>query len=90
MAKRIAPLRVILFRSPAHPAREYVRIAVVFGAYFAAGKLGLAAPFTSGNISPVWPASGVALGALLLCGYGDRIKGCDGACLHACWLPRKS
>jgi MASE1 protein len=57
-------------RSPLHPAREYVRIAVVFGAYFAASKLGLAAPFTSGNVSPVWPASGVALGAVLLCGYG--------------------
>jgi PAS domain S-box-containing protein len=55
---------------PVHPARQYARIAVVFGAYFAAGKIGLAAPFTSGNISPVWPASGVALGALLLWGYG--------------------
>jgi len=21
---------------------------------------------------------------------GDRIKGCDGACLHAVWLPRRS
>src|SRR5437899_2668787 len=56
--------------SPVHPARQYARIAVVFGAYFAAGKIGLAAPFTSGNISPVWPASGIALGALLLWGYG--------------------
>src|SRR6266851_4568033 len=46
-----------------------VRLALVFGLYFAAGKLGLSAPFTSGNVSPVWPASGVALASVLLWGY---------------------
>jgi len=51
------------------PGVEYLRLATVFVAYFVAGKLGLAAPFTSGDISPVWPASGVALSAVLLCGY---------------------
>jgi signal transduction histidine kinase len=45
------------------------QIAVVSGAYFAAGRLGLATPFTSGNVSPVWPASGIALAAILLWGY---------------------
>lgn len=38
-------------------------------AYFVVGMVGLAVPFTSGNISPVWPASGIALGAILLVGY---------------------
>src|SRR5437016_4728647 len=36
--------------------------------YFAAGRLGLAIPFTSGNVSPVWPAAGVALAAALILG----------------------
>ena len=56
-------------RYPSQPAAEYARIGVVFLAYFVAGKIGLAAPFTSGNVSPVWPASGVALAAVLLYGY---------------------
>src|SRR5664279_2856255 len=46
-----------------------VQVLVVFVAYFAAGKIGLSTPFTSNNISPVWPASGVALAAVLLFGY---------------------
>lgn len=33
-----------------------------------AGKVGLAVPFTSGNVSPVWPAAGVALAGVLLAG----------------------
>ena len=43
--------------------------ALVCIAYFAAGRVGLAAPFTSGNVSPVWPASGIALSAVLLLGW---------------------
>ena len=46
-----------------------VRLALAFVLYFAAGKLGLSVPFTSGNVSPVWPASGVALALVLLWGY---------------------
>ena len=42
---------------------------LVFVSYFVAGKIGLSTPFTSNNISPVWPASGVALSAVLLLGY---------------------
>lgn len=45
------------------------RLLLVFVAYFLAGKIGLSTPFTSNNISPVWPASGVALSAVLLFGY---------------------
>jgi signal transduction histidine kinase len=43
--------------------------ALVCIAYFMAGRLGLAVPFTSGNVSPVWPAAGIALASLLLLGY---------------------
>jgi PAS domain S-box-containing protein len=46
-----------------------LRLALVFVLYLAAGKLGLSVPFTSGNVSPVWPASGVALASVLLWGY---------------------
>jgi len=46
-----------------------LRLALVFALYLAAGRLGLAVPFTSGNVSPVWPASGVALASVLLWGY---------------------
>src|SRR5881394_2405101 len=47
-----------------------VQTAVVFLAYVAAGKLGQAtANIRSSNLGPVWPAFGVALAAVLLCGY---------------------
>lgn len=52
-----------LFRS------YWVQVLVVFVAYYAAGRIGLSSPFTSNNISPVWPASGIALTAVLLFGY---------------------
>src|SRR6516225_1251738 len=47
----------------------WLQVLTVFVAYLAAGKVGLSTPFTSNNISPVWPASGVALTAVLLFGY---------------------
>ena len=55
-------------------ARGYRRYAVqfilVFAAYFIAGKLGQATTnVRSNNLGPVWPAYGVALAAVLLCGY---------------------
>src|SRR3954447_25471011 len=47
-----------------------VQMAIVFLAYVMAGKLGQAtANIRSNNLGPVWPAYGVALAALLLCGY---------------------
>ena len=52
------------------PQEYFLKVAVVFALYLAAGKLGLSVPFTSGNVSPVWPASGVALASVLLWGYG--------------------
>ncbi len=44
---------------------------LAFALYFAVGRLGLAVPFTSANVSPIWPAAGVAVGLLLL--WGIRI-----------------
>jgi PAS domain S-box-containing protein len=47
----------------------YERLAGTGLLYFLAGMAGLAVPFTAGNVSPVWPASGVALACLLLFGW---------------------
>lgn len=44
------------------------RLAIVFICHFTAGELGLAVPFTSSNVSPVWPAAGVAVAAVLIWG----------------------
>ena len=41
---------------------------IVFALYFLAGRIGLAIPYTQGNVSPVWPAAGIALGGILLFG----------------------
>ncbi len=51
------------------PAKYVLELSLVFAAYLLSGKIGLFVPFTSGNVSPVWPAAGVAMGALLLVGY---------------------
>jgi PAS domain S-box-containing protein len=58
-------------KAPNQPNRlhDLGRVAVLFAAYFVGGKLGLAIPFTSGNISPLWPPSGIALAAVLLWGH---------------------
>src|SRR5437868_15237681 len=54
---------------PASRRQYFLRLATVFVLYLSAGKLGLSVPFTSANVSPVWPASGVALASVLLWGY---------------------
>jgi PAS domain S-box-containing protein len=41
----------------------------VFAIYSIAGEIGLAVPFTSGNVSPLWPPAGIALAATLIYGY---------------------
>ena len=49
--------------------RYLAKLAVVFALQFGAGKLGDALyTINSGGIGPVWPASGIALGALLVWG----------------------
>src|SRR5712692_895546 len=56
--------------APRAVGRYLAQIAIVFAVQFVAGKLGEALPIVnSGGIGPVWPASGIALAALLLCGY---------------------
>ncbi|HEY7615394.1 MAG TPA: MASE1 domain-containing protein, partial [Terriglobales bacterium] len=49
--------------------RYGLRVIIVFLLYFAAGRIGLSVPFTSENVSPLWPSAGLALGAILLWGY---------------------
>jgi signal transduction histidine kinase/ActR/RegA family two-component response regulator len=55
------------------PRRRLSRMTVLVGltaVYFLAGKLGLKLAFLHASASPVWPPAGLALGALLLLGYG--------------------
>src|SRR6266481_1291636 len=57
---------------PRNLGRYLAQIAIVFAAQFGAGKLGdVLQTINSGGIGPVWPASGIALGALLL--WGDSV-----------------
>lgn len=51
-------------------AVPFTRLCIVLGTYFLAGRIGLAIPFTSGNVSPVWPPAGIAVAAILVWGYG--------------------
>src|SRR5215472_14534665 len=50
--------------------KYFLQITVVAVAYFLAGKLGQATTnIRSSNLGPVWPAYGIALAAILICGY---------------------
>jgi PAS domain S-box-containing protein len=49
--------------------RIFVELISVLAAYLLAGEIGLTVPFTSGNVSPLWPPAGVALAAMLIFGY---------------------
>src|SRR5262249_14642274 len=56
--------------SPPAMAGQFTQAAIVFVAYFIAGKLGQATTnVRSGNLGPVWPAYRIALAAILLYGY---------------------
>jgi PAS domain S-box-containing protein len=56
--------------SPPALAKQLIQITIIFAAYFVAGKLGQATSnIRSSNLGPVWPAYGIALAAILLCGY---------------------
>lgn len=41
------------------------RIGILAALYFAAGKLGLLLAVAQGNVTPVWPPTGIALAAML-------------------------
>ena len=48
---------------------DWPRILGVAAFYFATAKLGLALSVAYGNVTPVWPPTGITLAALLLLGY---------------------
>ncbi|MES2934024.1 MAG: CHASE domain-containing protein, partial [Pseudomonadota bacterium] len=51
------------------PGKWLFSVALLATAYYAAARFGLLLAFASTNASPVWPPSGIAIGALLLFGY---------------------
>src|SRR5512147_2603294 len=51
------------------PRLTLATVAAVTVVYFVAGKLGLALAFLNASVTAVWPATGIALAALLLLGY---------------------
>ena len=56
--------------APREVGKYLAQVTLVFVAYSAADKLGQVVPLiSSGGIGPVWPASGIALAAVLLFGY---------------------
>lgn len=61
---------------PTYPRRLAVphltylaQMLVLAGLYYGAGRLGLAAGALKGNVTPVWPPTGLAIAALLILGY---------------------
>jgi PAS domain S-box-containing protein len=55
--------------SQATTAQYAARFASIAAFYFVAAIAGLAVPFTTYNISPIWPAAGVAVACLLVEGW---------------------
>ena len=56
--------------APRLVGKYFAQTIIVFAAYLVAGKLGQATSnIRSSNLGPVWPAYGVALAAIVLCGY---------------------
>ncbi|HEY2081175.1 MAG TPA: MASE1 domain-containing protein [Verrucomicrobiae bacterium] len=68
--------------SPVKPLiPKSVRMVVLAAAYFAAGKLGQLLTNGHSSVSPIWPASGVALAALLVWGIEFWPAVLVGACV---------
>jgi diguanylate cyclase (GGDEF)-like protein len=58
------------FALPKFPtAREFLTLAAVAGAYFAAAKLGLGFAIVHPSASAIWPPAGIALAAFLMLGF---------------------
>lgn len=67
---------------------DILQFLVVFAAYVGAGKLGQATSnIRSSNLGPVWPAYGIALAAILLCGYRAWLGVAAGAFFVAFFSP---
>ena len=52
-----------------HPAAKWIIIALITGAYFLAGKIGLGFASVNVTASPVWAPAGMAIAFLLLFGF---------------------
>src|SRR6202011_124428 len=50
------------------PAREFVRLGLVALAYWVAARLSLNLALVHGQVTPIWPPTGIALVAFLLIG----------------------
>jgi PAS domain S-box-containing protein len=76
-------------RKSSREVRAYlVQIIIIIATYFLAGKLGQATEnIRSSNLGPVWPAYGVALAAILICGYRAWVGVAAGAFLVAFSSP---
>src|SRR5262245_49188305 len=67
-----APAEGFRLAAPAALPNVVLQLTIAFVAYFVAGKLGQATTnIRSSNLGPVWPAYGVAIGAVLA--YGLRV-----------------
>jgi signal transduction histidine kinase len=64
-----SPPRVGPDRDGAHPGRYLLELAFVAAAYLALAKLGLTLASLHPSATPIWPATGLALAAVLLAGY---------------------
>jgi|GEM_PF-3288691 len=51
-------------------SKRYLQILLLAFAYFVSAWLGMRLSIAMGNVSPVWPATGITIAALLLFGYG--------------------
>ena len=57
------------FLASQHPAAKWIVIALITGAYFLAGKIGLGFASVNVSASPVWAPAGMAIALLLLFGF---------------------
>ena len=55
--------------APGSPLKMALQIALLALCYYLAARAGLLLAFNNSNATPVWPPSGIALGAMLLAGY---------------------
>lgn len=51
------------------PSRKLAAVGLLTGLYFIAGKLGLKMALVHASVTSVWPATGIAIAALLILGY---------------------
>ena len=56
------------FRRLPGPARELLKLAVVALAYYIAARLSLQLALVRGQVTPVWPPTGIALVSMLVLG----------------------